>query len=179
MFFEWDRAFTVPQSLCFLQGKGCGDIQLRMHYRALETLNQREMASAYKGVVTVRVRAEAHCSLTQLHEQLVHWGGDAFMGLCCCWSHFAVSACLQVMKISHLRDAKGRQPPAALIRVEVNDDFFRTRAIPTRNGIDYVYLVRALLTWMVHCMCYVYLVVGSPAVTLTLGSASPGRRCAG
>lgn len=78
----------------------------------------------------------------------------------CCWRSLVLaSACLQVMKISHLRDAKGRQPPAALIRVEVNDDFFRTRAIPTRNGTDYVYLVRGL-----------------PAATLTRGEchAWPG-----
>lgn len=52
--------FCLGQSLhdpylCYLQGTGCGELQLRMHYRALETLNQREMASAYKGVVTVRV----------------------------------------------------------------------------------------------------------------------------
>ena len=77
------------------------------------------------------------------------------------------------MKISHLRDAKGRQPPAAMIRVEVNDDFFRTRAIPTRNGTDYVYLVRALLTsW-----CTVYTVICLPGSGLTCCRTHPAGEC--
>ena len=77
------------------------------------------------------------------------------------------------MKISHLRDAKGRQPPAAMIRVEVNDDFFRTRAIPTRNGTDYVYLVRALLTsW---CTVYTVMCLPGCGLTCSLGGALPGR----
>jgi hypothetical protein len=37
------------------QGKGRGEIQLRMHYRSLDTLPLREMASASKGIITVRV----------------------------------------------------------------------------------------------------------------------------
>ena len=56
-----------------------------MHYRALETLDQREMASAYKGVVSVRVRAEGtgerhHTAPGLLHDgseaQQLHWDGD-------------------------------------------------------------------------------------------------------
>ena len=52
---------------------------------------------------------------------------------------------VRVIKLSNIHDAKNRRPPAVCIRVEVGErDFFRTRAIPTRNGVDYVFLVGRL-----------------------------------
>jgi|LauGreDrversion4_1035100.scaffolds.fasta_scaffold383055_1 hypothetical protein len=51
---------------------------------------------------------------------------------------------VRVIKLSNIYDARNRRPPAVCIRIEVGEnDFFRTRAIPTRNGIDYVFLVRS------------------------------------